>query len=202
MVGEPQASRLIERQANAANLVNTLVQRYSIDCEWQQNGYIHAAHTPSALPKLEKHNETYLALGKATRVLDRDETARLTGSDRFHGDWFHPEGGHLNPLGYARGLARAVMSHGGRIFVRSRVTGIDASGSRWTVRTAQGRVTADKVICGTGAYTDGFWPGLERTFTIQPVFVAATQPLSDNIRRSVLPGNNTDTVVPCGPESI
>jgi glycine/D-amino acid oxidase-like deaminating enzyme len=191
MVGEPQASRLIERQANAANLVNTLVQRYSIDCEWQQNGYIHAAHTPSALPKLEKHNETYLALGKSTRVLDRDETARLTGSDRFHGAWFHPEGGHLNPLGYARGLARAVMSHGGRIFIRSRVTGIDASGSRWTVRTAQGRVTADKVICGTGAYTDGFWPGLERTFTIQPVFVAATQPLSDNIRRSVLPGNNT-----------
>ena len=35
MVGEPQASRLIERQANAANLVNALVQRYSIDCEWR-----------------------------------------------------------------------------------------------------------------------------------------------------------------------
>jgi hypothetical protein len=38
-----QGPDLRERQTNAANLVNALVRRYDIDCEWQQNGYIHAA---------------------------------------------------------------------------------------------------------------------------------------------------------------
>lgn len=191
MVGEPWASRLVERQTNGANLVGELITRYGIDCEWQQNGYVVGAPTPSAIGKLEKQNATYLAVGKATRMLDRDEVTALTGSERFFGGWFHPEGGHLNPLGYARGLARAAMSEGARIFVRSRVTGIEPAGSRWAVRTAQGRVLADKVVCGTGAYTDQYWPGLDRSFALQPVFVAATQPLSDNVRKAVLPRNTT-----------
>jgi glycine/D-amino acid oxidase-like deaminating enzyme len=191
MVGAPQAERLIQRQTNAANLVASLIERFDIDCEWQQNGYIAAAHTPSALPKIEKHNETYRAVGKDTRVLSREETAEMMGSDRFFGAWFHPEGGHLNPLGYARGLARACLGLGVRVHVGSRVTGIEPAGQRWSVRTARSRVVADKVVCGTGAYTDGFWPGLEQSFALMPVFVAATQPLSDNIRKSVLPGNHT-----------
>jgi glycine/D-amino acid oxidase-like deaminating enzyme len=191
MLGEPYAERLIQRQTNGANLVASLVKRFDIDCEWQQNGYIAAAHTPSALAKIEKHNATYRAVGKDTRVLSREETAEMMGSHRFFGAWFHPEGGHLNPLGYARGLARACVKLGVRVYVGSRVTGIEPVGQRWAVRTARSRVVADKVVCGTGAYTDGFWPGLEQTFTLMPVFVAATQPLSDNIRKSVLPGNHT-----------
>src|SRR5262249_36327366 len=129
--------------------------------------------------------------GKATRVLDREETVRLTGTSRFFGAWFHPEGGHLNPLGYSRGLARAVLGLGGRIFTGSRVTAIEPAGARWAVVTARGRVLADKVVCGTGAYTDSYWRGLDKSFAIQPVFVAATQPLSDNLRKSILPDNNT-----------
>lgn len=191
MVGEPYAERLIRRQTDAANLVGRLIERYGIDCEWQQNGYVVGAPTPGALAKIEKHDATYRAVGKPTRVLGRDEIARLTGSERFFGGWFHPEGGHLNPLGYARGLARAAVSEGAEVFVRSRVVAIEQAGSRWAVRTASGRVLAEKVVCGTGAYTDGYWRGLRRSFATQPVFVAATRPLSDNVRKSVLPANTT-----------
>ncbi len=191
MLGEPWAERLIQRQTDAANLVGRLIEEHHIDCEWRQTGYLHAAHTPSALAKLEEHNRHYVAVGKATRVLDREETRRLTGSERYFGAWFHPEGGHLNPLGYARGLARAALGRGVQVFIRSRVTGIEPRGTRWAVRTARGTVTADKVVCGTGAYTDRYWPGLERSFAIGTVFVAATQPLSDNVRKSVLPNNTT-----------
>jgi hypothetical protein len=77
-----------------------------VEGEWQETGCLHAAHTPSALAKLEKHNETYRAVGKASLVLDRGETAQLTGRSRFFGAWFHPEGGHLNSRGYSRGLSR------------------------------------------------------------------------------------------------
>ena len=50
---------------------------------------LHAAYTPSALAGLEEHNRQYVAVGKATRVLDRGDQ-RLTGSERYFGAWFHP----------------------------------------------------------------------------------------------------------------
>lgn len=191
MLGEPFASRFIERQTNAANLVFDLIRRYDIDCEGVQTGYVQAAHAPGVLPKMEARCGYYQSVGKATRMLDRDEVTELTGSPRYYGGWFHPEGGHLNPLGYSRGLARAVMSLRGRVFTESAVTAIVPEGGRWRVETAGGAVVADKVICGTGAYTTGFWPGLDSTFSTLGVAVMATQPLGDNLRKVIAPNNNT-----------
>jgi len=191
MLGEPFASRLIARQTNAANLVFDIIRRYDIDCEGVQTGYVQAAHAPGVLPKMQERCGYYQSVGKATRMLDRDEVAQLTGSPRYHGGWFHPEGGHLNPLGYSRGLARAVISRGGRIFTQSPVTAIAADAGRWRVETAKGTVLADKVICGTGAYTTGFWPGLDKSFRTLGVAVLATQPIGDNLRKVIAPNNNT-----------
>ncbi len=192
MLGEPFAERIIRRQADAANLVFDLIRRYEIDCEGVQNGYIQPAHAPELLPKLEEKCRSYQAVGKAARMLDRAETERLTGSPRYFGAWFHPEGGHLNPLGYSRGLARAAISRGARIHTDSEVTAIEPEGSGlWRVKTGRGSVLADKVICGTGAYTTGYWPKLNDTFTILSVACLATHPLSDNLRRSIAPENHT-----------
>ena len=191
MLGEPFASRLISRQTNAANLVFEIIRRYEIDCEGVQTGYVQAAHAPGVLAKMERRCGYYQSVGKAARMLGRDEAIRLTGSPRYHGGWFHPEGGHLNPLGYSRGLARAAMSRGARVFTRSPVTGIVPEGTRWRVETAKGAVLADKVICGTGAYTTGFWPGLQESFSELGVAVMATQPIGDNLRKIIAPENNT-----------
>jgi glycine/D-amino acid oxidase-like deaminating enzyme len=191
ILGEPFASRLIQRQTDAANLVFDLIRRYDIDCEGVQTGYVQSAHAPGLLAKMERRCGYYQSVGKSTRMLDREEVTRLTGSPRYYGGWFHPEGGHLNPLGYARGLARVVMSLGARVFTQSAVTAIAAEGTRWRVETAKGAVIAEKVICGTGAYTNGFWPGLEESFSRLGVAVMATQPIGDNLRKIIAPNNNT-----------
>jgi glycine/D-amino acid oxidase-like deaminating enzyme len=49
-------------------------------------------------------------------------------------------------------------------------------------------VRADRVFLCTNAHTDALWPGLRQT--VQPVRVVQvyTKPLSDNLRRSILPG--------------
>lgn len=191
LLGEPWASRFIRLQCDAANLVFELIRRHAIDCEAVQSGYVHAAHSPRALAKLEAKNEDYQALGKQTRLLDRHETEQRTGSPRYHGAWFHPEGGHLNPLGYARGLARAAKAQGARLFTRSPAVRLEREGGRWRVETPAGGVVADKVVCGTGAYSSDYWPGLTDSFTKLRVGVLATQPLSANLRGSILPADNT-----------
>ena len=191
MLGEPFASRLIQRQTDAANLVFSLIRRHEIDCEGVQTGYIKAAHAPGVLPKMELQCGCYRSVGKATRMLSREEVEHLTGSPRYYGGWFHPEGGHLNPLGYARGLAKAAIKAGAKIFTDSPALRLTPEGERWKVATPHGSVVARKVICGTGAYTTDFWPGLKNTFKTLGVAVMATQPLSDNLRKTIAPGNNT-----------
>lgn len=191
MLGEPWAARLIKRQTRANDRVSEMIAHYKIDCEWQQNGYVMGAHTPSAMAAIRDKAREYNGVGARTRVLDKNEIEAMTGSPRFHGGWFHAEGGHLNALGYARGLARAVISEGGSVHTYSRVTGLERVGEGWAVNTPEGSVLAEKVIFCTGAYTVGGWPGLDTTFKIQRVFVAATQPLAEDLRQCVLPQNTT-----------
>lgn len=192
MLGEPWAERLIERQTRANDRVSSMIRDYQIDCEWVQNGYVMGAPHKGAMDEIRRKVETYNAVGAKTRLLDRDEVEAVTGSTRFDGGWLHEEAGHLNPLGYARGLGRAVIQERGKIFTGSAVTGCerDITGG-WKVKTDRGEVVASKVIFTTGAYTVGGWPKLDRTFKIQRVIVAATQILSEETRRSVLPQNTT-----------
>ncbi|TKA97565.1 FAD-binding oxidoreductase [Cereibacter changlensis] len=191
ILGAPWAERLIRRQTRANDRAGQMIRDYQISCEWVQNGYVMGALRPNQIAVLTEKARSYNAVGARTRVLDRDEVAEVTGSPRFYGGWLHEEAGHLNPLGYARGLARAVMQEGGLIHTRSAVTGCAPRGAGWEVTTAGGRVRAERVIFTTGAYTVGGWPKLEESFRIQRVFVAATQPLDPETRAAVLPRNTT-----------
>ncbi|RKE84642.1 FAD-binding oxidoreductase [Rhizobium sp. AG855] len=192
MLGEPWAERLIERQTRANDRVGAMIRDYQIDCEWVQNGYVMGAPHRRAVEAIREKVETYNAVGARTRFVDRDEVAAITGSPRFHGGWLHEEAGHLNPLGYARGLARAVLQEGGAIYTGSAAISCERDvGGGWKVATARGHVIADKVVFTTGAYTVGGWPKLDRSFKIQRVFVAATQVLSPETRAQVLPNNTT-----------
>ncbi|MGH6952949.1 MAG: NAD(P)/FAD-dependent oxidoreductase [Alphaproteobacteria bacterium] len=190
LLGPKFGPRMVRLQADAAELVFGLIRTYGMDCEAAQNGIIYAAHTPGKLASLERRNEQYARWGKPCRMLSKDEVADRTGSDKYHGGWLHPEGGHINPLGYARGLARAALEEGARIHTRSPVRALTPSGTRWRAETPTGAVTADKVVVATDAYTGELWPKLGAAFFMLTAFNVASAPLSENVRRTVLPYNN------------
>ena len=191
LLGAERGERLIALQTGAADRVDRLVERHQIRCEWVRRGYVMAAHTPRAVERLCRKAEGYNAAGQRTQVLDAEGVRRLTGMRRQHGGWFHPGAGHLNPLAFARGLARAALGAGVRLHVRSPVERMEREGGRWRVSTPGGEVSADRVILATGAYTRGAWPGLDRSFRIMRVFVGATEPLPEELRDVVLPADTT-----------
>lgn len=191
ILGEPWAERLIRRQTRANDRAAAYVRDYAIACDWVQNGYVMGALRPDQIPALRAKADSYNAAGARSRVIDADEARAITGSPRVFGGWLHEEGAHLQPLSYARGLAAAALREGAAIHTASPVTGCARSGAGWAVTTPEGSVVADRVVFATGAYTVGGWPGLDRTFRIQRVFVAATQPMPPEIRASVLPRNTT-----------
>jgi glycine/D-amino acid oxidase-like deaminating enzyme len=96
-------------------------------------------------------------------------------------------GGDLNPLLYARGLARAAIEAGARVHARSRALAMTRIDGGWRVDTGRASVAARHVVLATNGYTDSLWPGLRRT--VVPLFgaIAASAPLAQAARRIILP---------------
>ena len=190
ILGPEHGPRMVRLQTEAARLVFDLIREHGIDCEAEQNGIVMAAHAPSALAKCEARCEQYAPLIDGCRMLDKDEVEALTGSDKYFGGWIVPEGGHLNPLGYARGLASAALKEGARVFTQSPVESVTPKGGGWCAKTPQGEVTADNVVIGTNAYTGDFWDKLDTTFYRIIAYNVASQPLGENARGTILPGGH------------
>src|SRR5204863_2059540 len=101
-------------------------------------------------------------------------------------------GGHINPLALSRGLARAVLERGGRIYARSPPIALERQNGRWLVKTAAGQIAGRALIIATNAYGGEFSKSLapDVAHEVMPVrsWQMATQPLSETARRIIIPG--------------
>ncbi|MCQ4161550.1 FAD-binding oxidoreductase [Roseomonas sp. GC11] len=188
---DPQAQpRLAALLAGSGARVFGLIREYGIDCEAAPTGALQLAHSPAAMEGLRRQCAFYARLGRNPVLLDRAEARRLTGSDAFHGGWLHPEGGHLNPLAFARGLARAAMQAGARLFTHSPVLELERLGEGWRLRCAGGSIRARRIGIATNAYTGRLRPPLGRSFFRMTAYGMASEPLPAALRRDLLPGNH------------
>lgn len=183
--GRDRAHRLFELAEEAKRLVKDLIAEHAIDCDWTE-GLIHAIHKPAYLTpyaeEFEKLARDYRYEG-LTR-LDRDELAAAIGTEAYHGGWRDAGAGHLNPLAFAFGLARAAEAAGATIHEATRALGI-RSGPRPVVDTDQGPVTADAVVIACNGYLAGLEPEVESR--IMPIhnYILATEPLGGRARRLI-----------------
>ncbi|MDA1099267.1 MAG: FAD-dependent oxidoreductase [Proteobacteria bacterium] len=186
--GPENGEAMVRASGAAADLVFDLIARHGIDCDGRQTGWIQAAHTKPMLDGLAKRHRDWAGRDANVAWLERDELTRRMGDGRYHGGWIDKRGGGLQPLSYARGLARAAQSSGARVHGASPVQGLLRDAGGWRLQTPKGILTADKVIIATNGYTDGLWPGLAQT--VVPVYSVqvATAPLGENMRGNILSG--------------
>ncbi|MFX6048603.1 FAD-dependent oxidoreductase, partial [Acinetobacter baumannii] len=78
--------------------------------------------------------------GAPVELLSREEVTRMLGSDAWFGGFWNRSGGHINPLALSRGMARAAIDRGARIFARSPATHFERKHGRWIVTTPQGEI--------------------------------------------------------------
>jgi glycine/D-amino acid oxidase-like deaminating enzyme len=175
--GRERGRRLFEFGAGAADAAFALIRRHGLDCDATQSGWIQAAENEAALAESYRRADAWAAFGAPTHRLGRDAFLRLTGSDAYIGGWIDERGGSVQPLSYARELARAAVGAGARVFARSPAVSITRRGSDWRVETPRGAVTARRVLVATNAMADGLWPGLAQTLIPVWSFQIATAPL-------------------------
>lgn len=176
--GEAMAERIIALTGGAPGALFDIVRRHAIDCAPVQAGWVLPAHNPAALEKLRAKAAAWQELGVAMRMLDRAETAALTGTSAYLGALLDPRGGAVQPLGLARGLARAALDAGATIHTRTPVTRIARrDGGGWLIATARGEVRAERVLIATNGYTGPLWPQLERSIVAVNSYQVATDEL-------------------------
>lgn len=191
LTGREQAESMFTVASRSADELFDLVSRYKIECDAVQTGWIQVAHHKSAYPLIRNRFEQWRRRGAPVELLERSDIERLTGARTYNLGWTHQKGGNIQPLSYARGLARAAMEAGARIFTQSPATKIVRNKEKWSVHTPEGIATAKEILLCTNGYTDQLWQPLART--VVPVFSmqVATEPLSDDLKKSVIAKKQT-----------
>ncbi|MEQ8443699.1 MAG: FAD-dependent oxidoreductase [Alphaproteobacteria bacterium] len=188
LVGREMAERMIPFADDTVDFLFALIDRLGLDCDAGRGGFVYGAHAKSALPVLEAKAARLNARGIQAKILDRDETAAITGTDWYRGGFFDPRGGTLQPLSLARGLAKAAVDAGARIYSQTAAASIRRNGGRWRVTAENGAsVTASRVLVCTNGYSDltGVAGGVARSVVPFYSYQVATEPLSDNILKTL-----------------
>ncbi len=185
----PQAGEALARfVGSTADFVFSLIEKHAMDVPHRRAGWIQGAHTPAMVETVKRRAAEWAARGVDAEFLDKQAAARLLGTDRYLGGWIDRRGGGVQPLAYARGLAKAAQAAGAVLHGQSPVIGLTRAGERWIVRTAQGAsVTAPRVVVATNGYTGDLIPNLRQTVIRPNSFIVATEPLSDNLAGTILP---------------
>jgi len=185
--GPDLGGRMIRMSWNAPNVVFDLIARHQITCEASQTGTMRAAWQRNNVSDIQSAYEQGARRGMPVELLDRDAMRIKTGADRYLCALLDNRGGHVNPLGYARGMAQAAIQAGAAVHGGTPATKVWRDGAMWRVRTPSGTVTADRLIIGTNGYTDDLWPKLRRS--VVPVFsgVTASEPVADAVAETIMP---------------
>ena len=196
-VFERQLGREAARQAwamslEAIALIDERIARHGIACD-RVKGYLTLADSPRKAR----------ALATEAKALERDygfgcelatgaDVGRFIDSPRYCAAAFEATSGHLHPLKYGLGLAKAARALGVRIFEHSAVTSL-RRGPMLEATTAQGTVRAPFAVltgnCTLGEYGPKVAPEIGPRIMPVGTYMLATAPLDPALCARLMPGN-------------
>nr|WP_288357904.1 FAD-binding oxidoreductase [uncultured Pseudomonas sp.] len=185
-VGARQAQLLGEMAFEGGRIIRERIAKYNIQCDLKDGG-VFAAITGKQMGHLEAQKKLWERYGHTQlELMDERRIREVVGTERYVGGMLDMSGGHIHPLNLALGEAAAVTSLGGAIYEQSPATRIDR-GAQPMVHTPKGQVKAKFVVVAGNAYLGGLMPELAAKSMPCGSQVLATEPLSDEMARSLLP---------------
>lgn len=190
-VGLESAAKLWQMSLEAIDIIDERISKYHIDCDWKK-GY-------ATLALNHRRMDDLVAIEQASREIfgyphmqlwDKAKLTSHLGSQIYQGALFDSNSGHLHPLNYCLGLAKACLSLGVQIYEQSPVIDWRQAGSYIEVRTDQACVEAKDLVLATNAYITKLPKALHKGIAdkILPVesFIIATEPLDQTLADSLI----------------
>ncbi|KNZ33832.1 MAG: FAD-dependent oxidoreductase [Methylibium sp. NZG] len=188
-LGLEASRRTWDMTLEAIALIGQRRERFDIDCDWQ-SGYLSLAVSARKAQALRTWQaQMQRDYGYQTTWITPQDMPRWIASPRFHSGVHDPAGGHLHPLKYSLGLARAADSLGVQIFENSPVTSLEP-GATARLRTAQGSVRASHVLLAGNVYLQGLAPMLERRIMPVGTYIIASEVLDPALAASLVPSKS------------
>ena len=178
--------------ASTVALARHRIEKYKIDCDLRL-GYVHCAYHDGHLRDLHEMAEEYHAKGiGGLEMLDTKASLQThLGTDAYIAGLYEAGAGHIQPLKYLHGLAKAAAAAGADIHQNTLIDDIDISQSQAPHRliTADGQSFKGRhlLICGNGYIQKKAPLKMQRTLANVTSSVLATKPLSDNLIKSLMP---------------
>ena len=178
-VGLDAARRMWDVSIEALGLLRERVSKHAIDCDLHW-GHMHVAVKPRQQRELQELQQELADLYgyRSPRFLERADVEALLATSRYCAGLYDPGSGHLHPLNYTLGLARAAEAAGVTIYEDSHAVSVEP-GSPVRIATDRGSVTADFAVLTRGGYVDRL--KASSNWRIMPVgtYVVATEPLGE-----------------------
>jgi len=185
LVGLEASQQLFGWTLEGMQLLHERCARFGIDAQWRP-GHAHLPITPRHLRELHEFRDDLAEnYGYELEWWTQDQLRAQMASDRYLGALYDPKSGHIQPLCYVRGLARAALSLGVRIHEDSPVLSLQRGGKP-LLRTASGEVECDFVVLAGNALMHGIAPELESRIMPVGTYIGATPPLGEEGARALI----------------
>jgi gamma-glutamylputrescine oxidase len=190
-LGRDQARLAWDLSLQALDLIDARLAEYQIDCD-RVHGYLSVADSPRKARALAAEAQAMERdYGLTTDFVTGADVSRHIQSPRYCAAAFEKKSGHLHPLKYGLGLARAARALGVQIFEHSAVLTLQR-GARLTARTATGSVSAAFGVLAGNCTLKGYGPQVapELAARIMPVgtYLIGTATLDPALCQRLLPG--------------
>lgn len=187
-VGLSDSRRLFDWSLEGLELIKQRCTQYGIDCDWRDM-HAHVPIKPRHITELKSWQQDLAEnFNYPLQWWGREQLQTIMPNQRYLGALVDPNSGHLHPLKYTQGLARAALSLGVRIFENTSVTQLQR-GARPVFKTAHGQVQCDFAVLAGNAYVHGIAPELDDKIMPVGTYIGATEPLGEARAKALISNN-------------
>ena len=188
-LGVEEARRVFGMSVEALDLIRARCRQFAIDVDWQ-DGFLGVAvneRKARELLAVAEHLATRYAYPMA--AASGAQVRHWIDSPRYVAAVHDAQSGHLHPLKYTLGLARAAALLGVRIHENTPVSALQPgqAGQHATLLTRKGRVTARQVLLAGNVYLQGIAPQLESRIMPVGTYIVASEPVGEATARQLIP---------------
>ncbi|MDP8079485.1 NAD(P)/FAD-dependent oxidoreductase [Phocoenobacter skyensis] len=190
-IGLEKTRQIWDMSIEALDIIQERIEKYNIQCDWKK-GYATLALNERRMEELILSERVARDLFdyKYSTIWDKKQLQQHLGSDVYVGALFDERSGHLHPLNYCLGLAKACQTLGVQIYEQSPVLDIDISKTNVAIKTDKATVIANDVVLATNAYISNLSKKIHFGIAnkILPVesFIIATEPLEQQVADSII----------------
>lgn len=189
-LGMHAARQMWDMSLEAIDLMDARIARWGIECE-RKNGYLYVADSKrkaraldAEMDAMDKH------YGLSTARAYGADVRAMIDSPRYVACAQEKRSGHVHPLKYGLGLARAARALGVHIYENTAALTME-QGATVQLRTAQGTVRARYALLAGNCALPALAPRLAPSIAprIMPVgtFIVATEPLDPGLVQRLIP---------------